>query len=127
MQSTKPNEQEINDDFEPNDEHSAKMYANTAMVYAFDPKEKTYSDQTGHFPHRSSQENEYLMVMYDHDANAILVEALKNRQAKTLADKWKKLHDRLTKHGHVTTNFVLDNECSAELKAALKIITNNMN
>ena len=38
LQSTKPNEQEINDDFEPNDNNSNKTYANTAMVYAFDPK-----------------------------------------------------------------------------------------
>ena len=31
-----------------------------------------------------------------------------------------KLHKRLTIHGHVTKKFVLDNECSAELKAALR-------
>ena len=31
-----------------------------------------------------------------------------------------KLHDKLTQHGHVTKKIVLDNECSAELKAALR-------
>ena len=42
------------------------------------------------------------MVMYDHDTNAILVEALKNRQAKTISDAWENLHKRLTEHGHIT-------------------------
>ena len=103
LQSTKTKpEDNIDIDFEPTDGNSTKTFENTAIIYAFDPKEKTYSDQTGRFPHRSSRGNEYLMVMYDHDANAILVEALKNRQAKTLADTWEKLHNKLTQHGHVT-------------------------
>ena len=85
LQSTKPKKEEIIDeDFEPKDGNSTKTYENTAIVYAFDPQEKTYSDQT----HCSSRGNEYLMVMYDHDENAILVKALRNRQAKTLADTW---------------------------------------
>ena len=121
LQSTRDkNKNTLDVDFEPNDGNSTKTFENTAVLYRFDPKEKTYSDQTGRFPHRSSRGNEYLMIMYDHDSNAILVEALKNRQAKTLADAWKKLNDRLTQHGHVTKNFVLDNECSAELKTALR-------
>ena len=40
LQSTKSNKHKISDDFEPNDNNSIKSYANTAMVYAFDPKEK---------------------------------------------------------------------------------------
>ena len=40
LQSTKSNKHEISDDFEPNDNNSIKSYANMAMVYAFDPKEK---------------------------------------------------------------------------------------
>ena len=83
------------------------------------PKETTYSDQTGRFPYRSSRGNEYIMVMYDYDSNAILATPLKNRQAKTIADAWELLHNRLTSHGHPTKNFLLDNECSLDLKQAL--------
>ena len=60
------------------------------------------------------------MVMYDYDSNAILVTALKNRKAKTLVEAWERLHIRLTMHGHTTKNFVLDNECSGDLKMALQ-------
>ena len=30
------------------------------------------------------------------------------------------LHDQMTRHGHTFSNFILDNECSAELKKALR-------
>ena len=84
------------------------------------PKLTTYSDQTGRFPHRLSCGNEYIMVMYDYDANAILATWLKNCQAKTLADAWESLYLRLSEHGHPATNFILDNECNSDFKMALK-------
>ena len=115
LQSTKEKNDKT-EDYEPTDGIAKKTWENAAILYAFNPKEKTYSDQTGRFPHRSSRGNEYVMVMYDYDSNAILVTALKNRQAKTIADAWESLHQRLTQSGHVTKNFVLDNECSNELK-----------
>ena len=118
LQSTKENNPE-EEDFKPTD-GKEKTWENAAILYAFKPKEKTYSDQTGRFPHRSSRGNEYIMVMYDYDSNAILVTALKNRQAKTIVEAWESLHARLTQHGHTTKNFVLDNECSNDMKAALK-------
>ena len=45
---------------------------------------RIYSDQTGRFPHTSSRGHKYIMVMYDHDSNAIVFEALKTRQGKEL-------------------------------------------
>ena len=44
-----------------------------------------YSDQTGQFPHLSSRGSRYLFVLYNcnYDANAILVEPLKNKTATT--------------------------------------------
>ena len=127
LQSTKivTNKKTI-EDLEPTDRNATKTFQNTAILYPFNPKETTYSDQTGRIPYQSSRGNEYLMIMYDHDANAILVEALKNRQAKSISDAWENLHRRLTMHGHITKN-ILDNECSAELKATLKIIKSSMN
>ena len=82
LQSTKNNNTDELEDFEPSDGIAMKAWHNAAILYPFKPKEKTYSDQTGRFLYRSSRGNEYTMVMYDFDANAILVEPLKNRQAK---------------------------------------------
>jgi hypothetical protein len=39
---------------------------------------RIYTDQTGCFPVTSSQGNQYILVLYDYDSNAILVEPLKN-------------------------------------------------
>ena len=41
---------------------------------------KVYTDQTGRFSVRSSVGNQYILVLYDYDSNAILTEALKTRQ-----------------------------------------------
>ena len=41
-------------------------------------------DLTGRFPHTSSRGNTYIFLMYDYDTNAILLEPIKNRQAKTI-------------------------------------------
>ena len=40
---------------------------------------KIYTDQTGRFPVRSSTGNQYIMILYDYDSNAIMSEALKTR------------------------------------------------
>ena len=45
---------------------------------------KVYTDQTGQFPVRSSAGNQYILVLYDYDSNAILTEALKTRQGPEL-------------------------------------------
>ena len=89
------------------------------MIIKSSPETTTYADLTGRFPHVSSRGNKYIFVMYDFDSNLIQGEAIKNRQAKTLVDAWKKLHTNLTRHGHPTRHFILDNECSNDLKAAL--------
>ena len=58
--------------------------------------------------------------MHDYNANGIMCAPLKNQQAKTITEAWELLHSRLTKHGHETKNFILDNECSNDLKLALE-------
>ena len=123
LQTTKKqinSDEHMDEDYFPIIGNGVKTYENAAMVYPMEPKMLTYSDQTGRFPHRSSRGNEYIMIMYDYDSNAILCAPLKNRQAKTITEAWTYLHDKLTKHGHETKNFILDNECSNDLKMALK-------
>ena len=121
LQSTKkPHDNADENDYFPQDGIAKKTYENATLIFPMTPKLTTYSDQTGRFPHRSSRGNEYIMIMYDYDANAILCEPLKNRQAKTIMMAWTHLHQRLTKHGHETKNFILDNKCSGDLKSALQ-------
>ena len=48
-------------------------------------RNKEFMDLTGRFPHCSSRGNTYILIVYDHDSNAILGTALKNRQAATLS------------------------------------------
>ena len=41
----------------------------------FNCLDKVSKDQTGRFPVTSSRSSKYLMVLYDHDSNAIILEA----------------------------------------------------
>ena len=93
----------------------------------FQPKEKTYSDQTGKFPHMSTRGNQYVFTMYDYDANAILLEPLISKQSKEIAEVFTTCHNRLTLHGHKITLHILDNECGEYLKLASTRHKLNMN
>ena len=99
----------------------SKVYTLFASIEKdiFDPKNKAYSDLTGRFPHASSRGNQYIFVLYDYDGNVILGETLKSRQSKVIATAFTKYYQRLTQHGHAVELFVLDNECSNDLKLAI--------
>ena len=97
LQSTKISDNK-NTDYCPIDGVAIKIRENITKLQPL--KEKTYSDQTGRFPHRSLHGNKYIMIMYNHNANAILAKSIPNRQAKTIASAWEELHKRLTQHGH---------------------------
>ena len=53
---------------------------------------KVSTDQTGHFPNTSSLRSKYLMVLYDHDSNAILAEPLTSRNKPKLIRSTRILH-----------------------------------
>ena len=55
------------------------------------PQHKAYGNLTGQFPFKSSRDNAYSCVLYGYDSNAILVEAVQNCHAQTLANAWTKL------------------------------------
>lgn len=61
----------------------------------FEPKGQIYTDQTGRFIAPSSQGNNYLMVLYDYDSNAIIIAPMKNQQANSIVAAYKTLHARL--------------------------------
>ena len=123
LQSTKvsPTDEQLDElDYNPTDGVGIKTYEYASSIIKITPKGTTYTDLTGRFPHKSSRGNEYFYVMYDYDANTILAVPIKNRQAMTIVNAWSSLHTTLTNFGHKTKHFVLDNECSKDLKGALK-------
>ena len=85
---------------------------------------KMYTDQTGRFPTRSHRGYEYIMVLFEVDSNAILVEPHKSRRKSDLVNAYQKLVDRLKARGFHPKLHILDNEKSSELEAA--IVKNDM-
>ena len=58
-------------------------------------------DLTGRFPHQSSHGNNHVFVCYNYDTNAILIEAIPNREAAKSDAAWRKCHRRLTLNGQI--------------------------
>jgi hypothetical protein len=83
-----------------------------------------WTDQTGRFPKKSSKGNQYIMVLTESDSDAILVEPMKNRTSGEMIRTYQTLVERLRVAGIAPKEHILDNECSADFKAA--ITTNNM-
>ena len=70
------------------------------------------TDQTGRFLIVSQQRNQYMMVLYNYDSNAILAEGCKTRTATELTETYNKLYNRLTRSGIVPVIQRIDNEVS---------------
>ena len=81
---------------------------------------KIYSDQIGCFPLTSSKGNKYVMVVYDHNSNAILANLLKSRLAEHLLAATAKMHIFLQGRGIHPKIHIMDNECSSTVKSYLK-------
>ena len=85
---------------------------------------KAYGDITGRFPYLSSRGNQYILIIYDHDSNAICFEPLKDRKFPEIKRGWLKLNVILTKGGNEPKIYVMNNEDSTDLKTSLH--TNNI-
>ena len=69
---------------EPVDKHEEALANNAlneviSMVLDTIKTKTDYFDLTGHFPYRSAQGNQYILVTYRIDANAIYIKALKTK------------------------------------------------
>ena len=71
---------------------------------------KVSTDQTGRFPVTSSCGSKYLMVLYNHDSNAILAEPLTSRSKHKLIQATRILHSYLSDRGLTAHYQMLDNE-----------------
>ena len=110
-------EEDIN--FYP-DAETLKTRELCATIIHFNIKRKGFSDLTGALPHKSIRGNLYVIVMYDYDSNAILVEPIKNRQAATIRDAFLNIHKFIKARGNDPKVYIIDNECSSDLKEAMK-------
>ena len=119
LQSTKIKTQ--HDDFNPKQEiKNEKTKCFMAKIQQFTATDKAYSDLTGRFPVQSSRGNNYVMVVYCYDANAIIAEPLKNRSTGEIVKAWNNINQKLENAGVCPSIYILDNEISQEFKQALK-------
>ena len=100
----------------PNLKTNEVVYSLTTLSH----KNKAFLDLTGRFPYQSSRGNNYILIGYHFDSNAILVEPLKNRQAAEITRGWKNINKKCNHAGVQPHTYVLDNEVSAEFILALK-------
>ena len=127
LQSTKTLQQilaedlskDVKEDYFLDDTTPEKTNDSIATIIPFTESKKGFMDLTGRFPYKSSQGHEYVLVVYDYDSNAILAEPLVSRKGSEIRRGWQTIHNRL-KHRGVAPNFyVLDNECSDDLKQTM--------
>ena len=76
-----------------------QIRSHKVFLKTFELTGKFSTDQTGRFPVTSSRGSKYLMVLFDHDSNAILVGPLKSRSAQELVRAYEVLHAHLCDHG----------------------------
>ncbi len=94
------------------------------FLKTYDTQNTLYTDQTGKFPHFSSQGNRYQMILYHVATNSIWVEAMRNKTEGELILARACALQRMAACGIKPTKQVLDNEASASYKHA--IINSNM-
>jgi hypothetical protein len=108
---------EIKTDLSPAiEEQSDIAFAN---LLEFDvPEGKSYSDLTGRFPCKSDRGNQYVLVLYVYDDNAILVEPIKNRSENEQVKAYKILLERANKCSQLKMHW-MDNAASKAVKDVL--------
>ena len=117
--STKTQPTKSDDDFHPTalgDSTSRHNALLVAIQPIQPPSGRLYTDQTGRFPHTSFNGNQYVMVAYDYDSNAILVRPLRNRTGSHLLATMRNIYEFLAQRGLQPSLHILDNEASHDLK-----------
>ena len=69
-----------------------KVRTQMAYLQTIELLGKVSTDQTGRFPVTSSRGSKYLMVLYDHDSNAILFKPLTSRNEREIIGSTRVLH-----------------------------------
>ena len=86
LQSTKDVASE-QDFFQSSDKPNKKLNQMHATLDKLQAVQKAYSDLTGRFSYSSSRGNQYFLVVYDYDSNAMVVKVLKSRYGTKIKKK----------------------------------------
>ena len=78
-----------------------------------------FTDDTGRFPVRSRSGNQYIMVAYHQDANAILIQPFQSKHDHHRIPAYNYIMSRLKARGLHVTRHVLDNEASTAYRNAI--------
>ena len=81
---------------------------------------KIYTDQKGCLPITSSSGSKYIMVLYDHDINAIIAEPLKSRSEHELICAYTTLYTHLYNRGIAPQVQMLNSDCLSGLKQVMR-------
>ena len=84
-----------------------------------EPISKLFTDDMGRFPVRSRSGNQYLMLAYHCDTNAILIEPFQSRHDRHRIPAYTRIMERLKTRGHAIDRQILDNEASAEYRRVI--------
>ena len=92
------------------------------MSCAFLPEKFSlgYSDLTGRFPYRSSEDHKYILIVYNYDGNALHAQPLKNREYKSIENAWELIHKKYILSASQPKKYILDNERSEDLQQAFE-------
>ena len=71
--------------------------------------DKAYADLTGRFSYKSSNGNEYILIIDHVYSNAILGFPIKNRQTATIKNAWEKINKQFHQANSNPTLWILDN------------------
>ena len=74
-----------------------------------------FGDLAGKYPIASNKGNNYILVIYHYDSNAILAEPMKTRNKGEILQTYRKIHTKLTLQGMKPKLQMLDNEVSTIL------------
>ena len=79
-----------------------------------------YTDKTGAFPVTSKKGNKYITILCEIDNGVIMSEAVRNRSSSEIVRVYQVLMQQLKAAGIRPKKHVLDNECSTDIKQAIK-------
>lgn len=78
---------------------------------------RAYSmDLIGKFSYTSSRGYKYLVLLYNYDSNAIVLEPIKTRQSKEFIDAFKICEWDISSNNQSTNSYILDNEALMDFK-----------
>jgi hypothetical protein len=86
-----------------------------------EPRGQVKTNQTGRFITPLSNDNNYLLIIYNYNSNGILVEPIKNRTGASILVGYQALYAKLYAVGLRPCLQCLDNKCAKPLKALVGV------